>query len=285
MIRFHALPWAFALVFIAHPERLHRTRIRTLRSKTESRARRNDTRAPQEAMPPSASGGTKGYPSTPHLPFSPGVQAADDTKLDDCPWLVGREVVVTEKLDGGNCCLWRGCVYARTHSHEATHPWFASIKALYTSFAASVDDDLMLFGENMSAGRMINEPWIASAAHAATFRSSSPPARAGPPSRLDAGREVAAAPWCPAVAESPLCPCRRRALGRVRRPRRPLLSLRRAPREQRRMARLGRGRRTRARARAATRSRVVARHPHRPHTAQDPTPPCGRTVQVPVARS
>tara|TARA_B100000795_G_scaffold214930_1_gene168739 strand:- start:449 stop:871 length:423 start_codon:yes stop_codon:yes gene_type:complete len=64
---------------------------------------------------------------------------------------VGREVVVTEKLDGGNCCLWRGGVYARTHSHEATHPWFASIKALYPSFAASVDDDLMLFGENMSA--------------------------------------------------------------------------------------------------------------------------------------
>ena len=104
----------------------------------------------QAAMPPSASGGTKGYPSTPHLPFSPGVQV-DDIKLDDCPWLVGREVVVTEKLDGGNCCLWRGGVYARTHSHEATHPWFASIKALYPSFAASVDDDLMLFGENMSA--------------------------------------------------------------------------------------------------------------------------------------
>ena len=101
-------------------------------------------------MPPSASKGTKGYPSTPHLPFSPGVQAEDIT-LDDCPWLVGREVVVTEKLDGGNCCLWRGSVYARTHSHEATLPWFASIKALYPSFAASVDDDLMLFGENMSA--------------------------------------------------------------------------------------------------------------------------------------
>ena len=100
--------------------------------------------------PPSASGGAKGYPSTPHLPFSPGVQA-DDIKLDDCAWLVGSEVVVTEKLDGGNCCLWRGGVYARTHAHEATHPWFASIKALYPSFAASVDDDLMLFGENMSA--------------------------------------------------------------------------------------------------------------------------------------
>ena len=76
---------------------------------------------------------------------------ADDIKLDDCAWLVGSEVVVTEKLDGGNCCLWRGGVYARTHAHEATHPWFASIKALYPSFAASVDDDLMLFGENMSA--------------------------------------------------------------------------------------------------------------------------------------
>ena len=127
--------------------------------RTSGRKRAPRTPNPRDTMPPVASGGTnppstsggaKGYPSTPHLPFSPGVQA-DDIKLDDCTWLVGSEVVVTEKLDGGNCCLWRGGVYARTHAHEATHPWFASIKALYPSFAASVDDDLMLFGENMSA--------------------------------------------------------------------------------------------------------------------------------------
>ena len=66
---------------------------------------------------------------------------------------VNEEVVITEKLgiisfsllwffsilfilpsvDGGNCCLMDGKVYARTHKHEATHPSFAPIKALYAS--------------------------------------------------------------------------------------------------------------------------------------------------------
>ena len=34
---------------------------------------------------------------------------------------------------------------------QATHPWFAACKALYSSFAERVDPDLQLFGENMSA--------------------------------------------------------------------------------------------------------------------------------------
>lgn len=37
---------------------------------------------------------------------------------------VGPRVIITEKLDGANCCLQRGEVYARTHSHAATHASF-----------------------------------------------------------------------------------------------------------------------------------------------------------------
>jgi len=152
-------------------------------------------------MPRKASGATKGYPSTPHLPFSPGVQV-DDTKLADCPWLVGHELVVTEKLDGGNCCLWRGGVYARTHSHEAKHPWFASIKALYPSFAARVDDDLMLFGENMSVAA-----WPKGPRSQQPMRLPASPvvySRKREPSPLGCRGEAAAALWCLPTVRSPI---------------------------------------------------------------------------------
>ncbi|KAL1524949.1 hypothetical protein AB1Y20_019825 [Prymnesium parvum] len=112
---------------------------------------------------PSATMHKTSYPSTPHLPFSPGVHA-DDTawSADACQHLVGQEVVLTEKLDGGNCCLWGGCVYARTHAHEATHPWFTPVKALYSSFAQRVDKDLQLFGENMAAVHSIEYDGLSS---------------------------------------------------------------------------------------------------------------------------
>ena len=79
----------------------------------------------------SAGVGPGSYPSTPHLPFSPQV-AADDTQLHAaaCSALLGCPVVVTEKVDGGNCCIHRGAVYARTHKHPAAHPSFGPIKAL-----------------------------------------------------------------------------------------------------------------------------------------------------------
>ena len=103
------------------------------------------------------------YPSTPHLPCSPGVNA-DDISLtgDNCGWLSGEEVVITEKLDGGNCCLHAGKVYARTHGQEASHTWFAPIKAAYASFAHLVHDDLMLFGENMTAVHSIEYDGLSS---------------------------------------------------------------------------------------------------------------------------
>ena len=41
------------------------------------------------------------YPSTPHLPFSQGLQR-DDTRITTLDYLNGRGVVVTEKMDGEN---------------------------------------------------------------------------------------------------------------------------------------------------------------------------------------
>lgn len=88
------------------------------------------------------------YPKTPHLPFSPGVNE-DDTRIADAAALLQGEVVVTEKLDGGNCCIKGGLVYARTHSQPATHESFSAVKVM----ASNLGDlgDVELFGENMAA--------------------------------------------------------------------------------------------------------------------------------------
>jgi ATP-dependent RNA circularization protein (DNA/RNA ligase family) len=90
------------------------------------------------------------YPKTPHLYFSPCIND-DDVQLDPktCSQFVNREIIITEKLDGGNCQLHQGKVYARTNSKEATHASFSAIKQIYSQFSFLVEDNLSLFGENM----------------------------------------------------------------------------------------------------------------------------------------
>ena len=84
------------------------------------------------------------YPKTPHLPFSPCVNI-DDTTLDEkhCRLFLEEDIIITEKLDGGNCQIYQGKVYARTNSTEATHSSFSAVKQL------SSPDNYALFGENM----------------------------------------------------------------------------------------------------------------------------------------
>ncbi|MFT5465446.1 MAG: hypothetical protein ACI8UO_000541 [Verrucomicrobiales bacterium] len=53
------------------------------------------------------------YPRTLHLPWSPG-STNDDCFLNGVSHFEGREVVVTEKLDGENTSMYRGGIHART---------------------------------------------------------------------------------------------------------------------------------------------------------------------------
>lgn len=89
------------------------------------------------------------YPKTPHLPFSPGVNP-DDTRISDCKHLLEAEVVVTEKLDGGNCCLKDGQVFGRTHAQPASHESFSAVKELAANLGPQLEG-VQLFGENMQA--------------------------------------------------------------------------------------------------------------------------------------
>ena len=61
------------------------------------------------------------YPRTFHLPWSPGV-ASDDKVIESLDAFVGREVVVTEKMDGENSSLYsNGHIHARSMDSVITH--------------------------------------------------------------------------------------------------------------------------------------------------------------------
>ncbi|WP_351226576.1 RNA ligase family protein [Streptomyces sp. NPDC002133] len=89
------------------------------------------------------------YPRTPHLPWSPGA-AADDTRVVDLSGFVGREVVVTEKLDGENTTLYADGLHARSLD-SAHHPSRAWVKALQGRIGHGIPAGWRICGENLYA--------------------------------------------------------------------------------------------------------------------------------------
>ena len=67
------------------------------------------------------------YPSTPHWPSSLKVHR-DDTYSQYPKNFIGKRIIITEKLDGGNTCLFNGQVYARSVVQPSNDGWFAMVK-------------------------------------------------------------------------------------------------------------------------------------------------------------
>ncbi|MFF4007543.1 RNA ligase family protein [Streptomyces sp. NPDC001717] len=93
------------------------------------------------------------YPRTPHLPWSPGA-AADDVRATGLAGLVGREVVVTEKLDGENTTLYPDGLHARSLD-SAHHPSRAWVKGLQGRIGAGIPNGWRVCGENLYARHSI----------------------------------------------------------------------------------------------------------------------------------
>ena len=86
------------------------------------------------------------YPGTPHWPWSPAIGRDDDVHPDPARF-VGEDVVVTEKLDGGNTLLHAGKVYARSVSAPSDAKWMAMVKKHH---AWKVNEpDVWLYGEDV----------------------------------------------------------------------------------------------------------------------------------------
>lgn len=93
------------------------------------------------------------YPRTRHLPWSPGA-TADDLRVTDLSGLRGREVVVTEKLDGENTTLYADGVHARSLD-SAHHPSRTWVKALQARIGHAIPEGWRVCGENMFARHSI----------------------------------------------------------------------------------------------------------------------------------
>jgi hypothetical protein len=88
------------------------------------------------------------YPRTWHLPDSPNRGADGDHAHTDYAAFEGREVVVTEKLDGENTTI-----YADGHSHARSvssgyHPTRTWVRALAARVAHGLPDGWRICGEN-----------------------------------------------------------------------------------------------------------------------------------------
>ncbi|MFJ6795192.1 RNA ligase family protein [Streptomyces sp. NPDC091268] len=89
------------------------------------------------------------YPRTPHLPWSPGA-SADDVRTSGLAGLAGREVVVTEKLDGENTTLYADGLHARSLD-SGHHPSRAWVKGLQGRVGARIPAGWRVCGENLYA--------------------------------------------------------------------------------------------------------------------------------------
>lgn len=93
------------------------------------------------------------YPRTYHLPFSPGA-TKDDKRLSG-DWFShykGKEVVITEKLDGENSCITRYDVFARSHGAPTRSPWSINLwgqDGLYWKVKDLIGENEEIFGENL----------------------------------------------------------------------------------------------------------------------------------------
>lgn len=95
------------------------------------------------------------YPKTPHLPDSPHYDARDDLKWANVDPLMGKQVVITEKLDGENTSLYRDKIHAR--SIDSTyHPSRDWVKALHGQIAHDIPSGWRVCGENLYATHSIH---------------------------------------------------------------------------------------------------------------------------------
>lgn len=96
----------------------------------------------------------KKYPRTYHLPFSPGT-TSDDRKLS-ADWFKdyeGKEIMISEKLDGEATAMNIQDVYARSHGAPTRTDWSLNLwepnSGLYWRLRSLIGEHEMIYGENL----------------------------------------------------------------------------------------------------------------------------------------
>lgn len=88
-----------------------------------------------------------------HLPWSPGLQN-DDRLIESLNGFKGKQIVVTEKMDGENATLYRDHYHARSldSRHHPSRDW---IKSFHGSIQYLIPENIRICGENMYAEHSI----------------------------------------------------------------------------------------------------------------------------------
>lgn len=94
------------------------------------------------------------YPRTYHLPWSPGC-TSDDKIQSDLSNFVGKQIVVTEKMDGENTTMMRDSYYARSLDSN-NHPSRNYVKGMWGNIRYNIPDSHhRICGENLYAKHSI----------------------------------------------------------------------------------------------------------------------------------
>ena len=93
---------------------------------------------------------SKKYPRTYHLPYSPGT-TSDDRIAKTTISLLNREIIITEKIDGGNICMTNKGLYERSHADFSVSPWTVKVRKMQDLIKYDLDNNIELFGEGVEA--------------------------------------------------------------------------------------------------------------------------------------
>lgn len=92
------------------------------------------------------------YPRTPHLSWSPGFSSDDIILADNI--FSGREVVITEKLDGENTSIYCDYIHARS-INSGKHQSRDWVNSLWGSIKEDIPEGYRICGENLYAKHSI----------------------------------------------------------------------------------------------------------------------------------
>ena len=96
------------------------------------------------------------YPRTPHFAFSPGT-SNDDRVLESLDGFEGKQVVITEKMDGENTTLYDNCWHARSLDSKS-HPSRTWLQGFHSCIQHKIPVGWRICGENLYAKHSI--PYI-----------------------------------------------------------------------------------------------------------------------------
>ena len=89
----------------------------------------------------------KKYPRTPHLPYSRTISEDDAIAKKD--YLLGKEVVVLEKMDGECTAMYSDYIHAGSLD-SAHHPSRSWVKQLHAKVKSQIPENMIIYGENLA---------------------------------------------------------------------------------------------------------------------------------------